>query len=328
MKRQPDGYITQTLSIVLLLGVMSYISIRLISLSLWLLLKKKMRYPPIITNTHPNALTFVDTKSTTQRKQLRYVELSTNSSHNIITSSKIHFHLQNQSKVWRTWCSRYGLLFQNPMMPFSKLPANTYIDHGRVQRSTMKQKPILCVPCASKIIPSQRCFSSAHNNRELVRFDSDSATTVVDNCANVCVVNDISMLTNLTKPTSSDACQTVGGAPLPQWIGTWNVSWKDDTGSTHKYALPDCQFQPQSPVNILSTSRLQMFFEDYDTVTGGGTTILSSLGHSIFRWDHGKYVRRIEHPASSIPEMAINEGTNIFSFFIRIFRTVKDDITP
>ena len=89
-------------------------------------------------------------------------------------------------------------------------------------------------------------------------FDSNSETALVDNCANTHIWNVHLQFENFREiPKSRQGVSTIGGQPhFAQGIGDVPTSWKDDNGDIFWHTLKDVLFFPDSPVKIISSSKL------------------------------------------------------------------------
>ena len=58
-----------------------------------------------------------------------------------------------------------------------------------------------------------------------------------------------------------------------------------------------------------------------------GTGINTKTNHSHFYWNNNQFYRKKTHSSSNIPELAINEGTNLFTWFNEKFSRKIDDTT-
>ena len=89
--------------------------------------------------------------------------------------------------------------------------------------------------------------------------------------------------------------------------------------SHHTYDIPDCIFDPESPINILGIPPLGAYFKDSATVHNpfddDGTTIKSGATKSHLVWDHGKHERHFMHGASYMPELHLYVGHGYFNAF-------------
>ena len=56
-----------------------------------------------------------------------------------------------------------------------------------------------------------------------------------------------------------------------------------------------------------------------------GTGIYTKMNHSHFYWKCNQFSRKIHHSSSNIPELAINEGTTLFTWFTKNFSSNIDD---
>ena len=104
----------------------------------------------------------------------------------------------------------------------------------------------------------------------------------------------------------------------------------DDSNVDHSYDIPNCIYDPNSPVNIIGIPVLEKYFNDAakgpDSVAeDDGSTILSSGCCSHFKWDH--HSRHFKHPDSQLPELCLYQGTGYFSAFSsRLQSTYNDNV--
>ena len=81
---------------------------------------------------------------------------------------------------------------------------------------------------------------------------------------------------------------------------------------------------PQSPINIMSVTELAKQLGDEE-----GTGIDAKMKYSRLYWNKNEYSWKIYHSASNLPELAINEGNKLYSWYTWMFATkVDDSITP
>ena len=115
-------------------------------------------------------------------------------------------------------------------------------------------------------------------------FDSNSATALVDNCANVHVWNERSQFKNFRPiPKNSQGVSTIGGQPhVAESIGDVPTSWRDDEGKIFHHTLKDVLFFIDSPVKIISPSKLGT--EWGPTIDHEGTSITTKYSYSYFTW--------------------------------------------
>ncbi len=150
--------------------------------------------------------------------------------------------------------------------------------------------------------------------RSTFSFDSDATSVICDNSANVHVCNDRNMFVGDIQPLQSHAVATIGGnTNVASGIGNVKWRWKDDTGHEHSYLIHNVLFFPESPINILSITEFANQLND-----DSGTGITTYRRESVFFWDNRKFSRTIVHPASNLPEMAINDGFALHSFWTKL----------
>ena len=123
-----------------------------------------------------------------------------------------------------------------------------------------------------------------------VSFDSDLIQFVLDNCANVHIINDRELFEFIVA-TSMSGVATIGGDPLtPQGQGSCHIYIKDDLDKVVPLTLHNALYFPDSPVNIISISRLADSYDDDE-----GTFVKTTRFQSEFSWDFGKHFKTISH---------------------------------
>lgn len=183
--------------------------------------------------------------------------------------------------------------------------------------------------CQKKYKWHRLAFTSVFNVDDKVKqsngnvlFDTDADFVVCDNSANTHICNNKDMFVDF-KETTSGMVATIGGKMnRPAGIGTVEWKWKDDNGVKHTQQLERVLYFPQSPINIMSVTEFAKQLNDED-----GTGIDTKMKYSRFYWMGNKYSRKIYHSASNLPELAINEGDTLYTWFIKMFRSkVNDDV--
>ena len=102
----------------------------------------------------------------------------------------------------------------------------------------------------------------------------------------------------------------LGDPSLRKGIGNKQVQWKDDSGKIHSYILAYVLFFPNSPVKIMSITKLTHELNDET-----GTWIKTMGKKSIFSCDYEKDERTIYHPPSNLPEMMLSEGCHDYQSY-------------
>ena len=118
---------------------------------------------------------------------------------------------------------------------------------------------------------------------------------------------------------------TIGGkGHTAAGMGTVKWSWRDDTGKLHECLIHEVLYFPMSPINILSVTSFARQSQDKEE-----TGIDTKQEYSRFYWDFGKGSRIIHHPASNLPELAINEGFSLATMFrALVCKVVNPSIQP
>ena len=125
--------------------------------------------------------------------------------------------------------------------------------------------------------------------------------------------------------TTAGLVEKIGGKlNQPAGIGTVKWTWKCDGGAVHTEQLENMLYFPRSPINTMSVTKLAKKFNDEE-----GTGIDTKINHSLLYWKNNQFPWKINHSSSNLPELAINEGTNLFTWFNEEFRrNIDDTINP
>jgi len=151
-------------------------------------------------------------------------------------------------------------------------------------------------------------------------FDSDAATVVTDNSANIHVWNTKKDFDFLRPLKAADHGVTTIGSSKdhPEGIGNVTIRITDDNGLKHKVVMKDTLYFPNSSVKILSCTKLAECFPNKDgTPDTEGTFITTKYNYSILTWGHGKYTKTFTHPSHNIPEIVVNEGNKGYTDYAR-----------
>ena len=95
-----------------------------------------------------------------------------------------------------------------------------------------------------------------------------------------------------------------------RYLGTMRLILKDDSNVDHSYDIPNCIYDPNSPVNIVGIPVLEKYFnnaaEGPDAAAeDDGSTVLSSGRRSHIKCYHGKHSRHFNYPDSHLPELCL-----------------------
>ena len=149
-----------------------------------------------------------------------------------------------------------------------------------------------------------------NNSNGCFNFETDASFIVCDNSANTHICKDRSMFVDFKDTTSGMVAAIGGKLNRPQGIGTVEWTWKDDEGTPHKIRLEKTLYFPQSPINIMSVTELAKQLEDEE-----GTGINTKMKYSWMYCNKNAYSRKIYHLALNLPELAINEGNKLYSWY-------------
>ena len=200
-------------------------------------------------------------------------------------------------KLWKHYCKRK--------------------QHGKKQRGHIRWDRI--------------ALTSAYNVDDKIKqsngnsiFGTDASFVVCDNSANTHICNNRDTFVTFNK-TTSGLVPTIGSKlNQPAGIETVKWTWKYDGGAVHTEQIENTLYFPKSLINIMSVTELANKFNDEE-----GTGIDTTTNHPLFYWKNNQFSRKIHHSSSNLPELAINEGTTLFTWFTKTFsRNIDDTINP
>jgi len=149
--------------------------------------------------------------------------------------------------------------------------------------------------------------TSVENLRDDVGFD-DARVVLVDNCANTHVWNNLEDFEEgSVKPINRlEGVATIGGSNFyPESVGRLPLSWKDEEGNPFSIVLENVLYFPQSPVNVLSITRLADQLEDDPF----GTYIKTGRGKSELVWQKQSRKLMLNHGSGhGLPELVVNQN--------------------
>ena len=160
-------------------------------------------------------------------------------------------------------------------------------------------------------------LTSAYNVDDKVKqsngtsiFYTNASLVVCDNSANTHICNNRDMFVTFNKTTAGLVATIGGKLNQPAGIGKMEWTWKDNGGSVHTEQLENTLYFPKSPINIMRVTELAKQFNDEE-----GTGIDTKVNHSLFYWKNNPFSRKIHHSSSNLLELAIKEGTTLFTWF-------------
>ena len=108
---------------------------------------------------------------------------------------------------------------------------------------------------ATGAIPHDNAFS----------WDTDSIPVVMDNCATAIICKHRRLFTGKFTPTSVTLETAEGTSTKTHLVGSLRLVLTDDCNEHHSYVVPNCVFDPDTPMNIFGIPALGAFFNDSAT---------------------------------------------------------------
>ena len=172
---------------------------------------------------------------------------------------------------------------------------------------------------------TMRAFATSKSPSEVFTNDSDGIAFIMDNSATGAICNERTMFIGRFTPTRVTLITAEGTKQHTKMVGTIRVIFTTDEGTSNTYDVPGVVYDQDSPHNLIGIPFLAKYFASTHESHDDGTWIKSGACESTLTWDHGKHERTFEHPASELPEMRVNEGTNYFSAFCTRIQRVFND---
>ena len=197
---------------------------------------------------------------------------------------------------------------------------NIFVQYGRRRRPKTKEIPSLHIKVfATKKDSDENAFS----------WDSDGIPFVIDNSATGIISNVRKLFVGPLTPTRVTLQTAEGLKTKLKYVGVMRLVLTDNANKHHTYDIPNCVFDPESPINICGIPFLGEFFGDQaknSCITSeDGTRVTSGSTKSHFVWDHGKHERHFFHGSSRLPELYLYVGHGYFNAFCTRVRKYMDD---
>jgi hypothetical protein len=172
----------------------------------------------------------------------------------------------------------------------------------------------------SQVFTTVYAFSSDNATLDnVINWDSDSVSVVVDNSANTHIWNNLEDFREGSLRYFDDN-EDVGvltideNSSRPLGVGQVVVTIREDDGTMTDVVLHDCLYFPSSPVKIISVTALAKTLND-----ASGTWIKTCWQTSTFSWDGEKHCVRFAHPSSQLPVLQVNTGISTYESFYTLF---------
>ena len=92
---------------------------------------------------------------------------------------------------------------------------------------------------------------------------------------------------------------TVVGTNAPLGIGTAEMIWLDENSIHHSLVLEDALYYPDSPVNVISATKLGLDSSDPQL------NMQTFPTHSLFTWNKGGNTKLTKYSSANLPEIPL-----------------------
>ena len=172
------------------------------------------------------------------------------------------------------------------------------------------------------ITHTHTALATSYNSNFPFSFDTHGISFIINNSATCIICNQSDLFVGRLSYEQVSMTTCEGYTVKQRYLGTMRLILIYDSNVDHSYDIPNCIYDPNSPVNIVGIPVLENYFNDASEGPGAvaeddGSTILSSGCCSHFKWDHGKHSLHFNHPEIQIPELCLYQGTGYFQRFAR-----------
>ena len=184
---------------------------------------------------------------------------------------------------------------------------------------------VLVVPRIAPFLSITLTSQQIDNTIQLLTFDSDSTTCILDNSANTHIWNRRQDFVpgSLKKLNDGPGVATVGSSTSsPRSIGDVSDSWIDNSGLRHQHILTNVLFFPDSPVSIFSVTCFSKQLHDEE-----GTWIKTKQHTSRFTWENNQFGLDVIHPSCDIPTLSVNINYASFQSYCSFVSTISPQST-
>ena len=156
--------------------------------------------------------------------------------------------------------------------------------------------------------------STAGQTQQTTRFDSDSVTIHVDNCASRCITNS---LQDFVKPPQKVIGRVKGmGGDKVAVTAVGTVRWRidDEEGISHSFLIPGSLYIPESPARLFSPQHWAQERKD-NVPLKNGTWQATFADHVLLVWGQQKYRKIIKFDKSNVATFSTTPGGKEFRIF-------------
>lgn len=158
------------------------------------------------------------------------------------------------------------------------------------------------------------CLLTTSANAKTTRFDSDSVTLHIDNCASRCITNSLSDFVATPQKVIGRVKGMGGDKVAVKAVGTIRWAFDDDDGISHTFLIPGSLYIPDSPARLFSPQHWAQERKD-NVPEKNGTWQATFADHVMLVWGQHKFRRQIPFDKSNVATFATSSGCKNFRIF-------------
>ncbi len=168
------------------------------------------------------------------------------------------------------------------------------------------------------------CLLATSGQAKSTRFDSDSVTIHVDNCASRCITNSISDFVKAPQKVIGRVKGMGGDKVAVAAVGTIRWTFDDDDGLSHTFLIPGSLYIPESPARLFSPQHWAQERKDH-VPERNGTWQATFADHVMLVWGQRRFKKTIAFDKSNVATFATTAGCKKFRIFQACLESGRSD---
>ena len=158
------------------------------------------------------------------------------------------------------------------------------------------------------------CLIARVGNSHATRFDSDSVTLHIDNCASRCITHSIDDFASPPQKVIGRVKGMGGDNVAVAAVGTIKWTIDDDTGTPHTFLIPRSLYIPESPARLFSPQHWAQEQKD-DLPVKNGSWQATYADHVTLVWGQQQYRKTIDFDKSNVATFSTSPGCKHYRAF-------------
>ncbi len=169
--------------------------------------------------------------------------------------------------------------------------------------------------------------SMPNKNQTNMRFDTDSRTVKIDNCASATMSPYVDEFEGELKATTNEVHGVGGRITNGIMKGTYKLKIEDDDGKAHTIRIPNSYYVPNLPCTLLSPQHWAREANDHKPMRKG-TWCATYENEVVIQWNQRKHTKtiRLEQGTGQVASFLTTPGYKAFNAFMVDAQMNDDDI--